>query len=67
MAEPIDFPSGLWTWVSRRKHKFNRIRQVVPICPHGTQHWRNLANMTEPSICGGDAALCQITLTTCYH
>ena len=22
--------------------------------------------MTEPSVCGGDAALCQITLTTCY-
>ena len=28
-------------------------------------HWRHLANATEPSICGGDAALCQITLTTC--
>jgi len=24
----------------------------------------NLANTTEPSMCGGDAALCQITLTT---
>jgi len=22
---------------------------------------------TEPSMCGGDAALCQITLTTCYY
>ena len=22
--------------------------------------------VTEPCICGGDAALCQITLTTCY-
>jgi len=30
-------------------------------------HWRHLANTTEPSMCGGDAALCQITLTTCYH
>jgi len=29
-------------------------------------HWRHLANTTEPSMCGGDAALCQITLTTCY-
>jgi len=29
-------------------------------------HWRHLANTTEPSICGGDAALCQITLTSCY-
>jgi len=29
-------------------------------------HWRHLANKTEPSVCGGDAALCQITLTTCF-
>ena len=29
--------------------------------------WRQLANTIEPSVCGGDAALCQITLTTCYH
>jgi len=28
-------------------------------------YWRNLANTTEPSMCGGDAASCQIT-TTCY-
>ena len=28
-------------------------------------HWRHLANTTEPSVCGGYAALCQITLTTC--
>jgi len=30
---------------------------------HGNAHWRNLANTTEPSVCNGDAALCQITLT----
>ena len=30
-------------------------------------HWRYLANTTEPSMCGGDATLCQITLTTCYY
>jgi len=29
-------------------------------------YWRHLANTTEPSICCGDAALCQITLTTCF-
>ena len=29
-------------------------------------HWRNLANTVEPSVCNGDAALCQITLTTCF-
>ena len=26
-----------------------------------------LANTIEPSVCGGDAAFCQITLTTCYY
>ena len=30
----------------------------------GTQ-WLNVANTTETSICGGDAAFSQITLTTC--
>jgi len=30
-------------------------------------HWRHLANTTEPSMCISDAALCQITLTTCYY
>ena len=28
-------------------------------------HWRQQANTTEPSVCGGNAALCQITSTTC--
>ena len=27
-------------------------------------HWRHLANTIEPSICGGNAVLCRITLTT---
>ena len=27
-------------------------------------HYRHLANRTEPSVCGGNAAFCQITLTT---
>jgi len=26
-----------------------------------------LANTTEPSMCGGNAALCQITSTTCFY
>jgi len=26
---------GLWTRVSWRKHKFNRIRQIAPVCHHG--------------------------------
>jgi len=32
-AEPIDLPFGLWTWVDQRKHRFNCIRQVEPVCP----------------------------------
>jgi len=24
-------------------------------------HWRHVANTIEPSVCGGDAAFCQIT------
>ena len=30
-------------------------------------YWCHLANMTAPSMCSGDAALYQITLTTCYY
>jgi len=33
----------------------------------GGTHWRHLVYAIEPSVCGGDAALCQITLTTCCH
>jgi len=36
----------------------------LPFCIWGA-HWRHLVNTTEPSVCGGDAALCQITLTSC--
>ena len=66
MAKPIDFLFGLRTLVGRTKQKFNRICQVVPMCHHGRTLWRNLANMTELSISGSNAALCQITLTTCW-
>jgi len=54
-AEPIDLRFGLWTRVGSRKHKFNHISQVAPMCPHGRAHWRHPANTTEPSVCGGDA------------
>jgi len=30
-------------------------------------YWRDMANTTEPSVCRGDAALRQITLTTCSY
>jgi len=65
-AELIVMPFGLWTLMGRRKHKFNRMRQVAPMCPHVKADWRHLANTIEPSVCGGDAVLCQITLTTCF-
>jgi len=63
-AELIDLPFGLWTRVGLRKHKFSCIRQVARMCSHAL--WHHLANTIELSVCCGDAALCQITLTTCY-
>ena len=32
----------LWTWVDQRKHRFNRICQVAPMCP--TRRFRELCN-----------------------
>jgi len=55
MAYPVDLPFGLWTRVGRRMHKFNRIRQVAPICPGGRTRCRHLSNNIEPSVYGGDA------------
>jgi len=66
-AELIDLPFGLWVRVVRRRQKFSRFRQLAPIVYYGTAHWRHLANTIEPSVCCGDAALCQIILTTCYY
>jgi len=53
-AEQIEMTFEVWTWVDPRKHALD-----------GSAQWRNLANTIEPFMCGGDAALCQITLTTC--
>ena len=65
-AEPIDLPFGLWTQLGRRKHKFNRICPVAPMYPSlGRTHWCHMANKIKPPVCGGDAALRQITLDTC--
>jgi len=52
-AEPIETPFGMWTRVGPRKHVLD-----------GGAHWRNLANITEPSVFAGDAAFSHITLTT---
>ena len=73
MAEPIEMPFGLRT--RGRVGPGNRVRwgpevlrdvtitTILALCMGA--HRRHLANTTEPSVCGGDAALCQITLTTC--
>jgi len=37
-------------------HKFNRIRQVAPMCPHGRTRCRHLSTNIEPSVYGGDAS-----------
>jgi len=65
-AELVNLPFWLWTPVGQRKHKFNRIHQVAIMCPPMWAHWRHLANTAEPSVCGSDAVLCKITLTTCF-
>jgi len=36
-------------------YKFNRIRQVVSMCPCGRARCRHLSNNIEPSVYGGDA------------
>jgi len=36
-------------------HKFNRIRQVAPMCIYGRTRCRHLSNNIEPSIYGNDA------------
>jgi len=42
------------------------IQSYLPDGANGRAHWGHLANRIEPSVCGGDAALCQITWTACY-
>jgi len=64
VAEPIDFPFGLWARVGRMMHKFNIVFARWRQCAHMGGHIRNT---NEPSVCDGNAVLCQITLTTCYQ
>ena len=58
-AEPIDLPFGLWACISKRNYKFIRIHQVAPVCPYCL----HLATVTEPSICGGNAAFDRVIIT----
>jgi len=58
-AEPIDLPLGLWTWVGRSD------AQVRSYSPGGANvpTWEG---SLVPYVCGGNAVLCQISLTTYY-
>jgi len=70
-AAPIGMPFGSWAGMGRRNHRWGSSgAEDVAMAAifgflHMGSHWRHLANTSEPSMCGGDAALCQITLTTC--
>jgi len=57
-AELMEMPFGIGTRVGQG----NIVRNLLG----GGAHWRHLLNTIKPSMCGGDAAFCQITLTTCY-
>jgi len=57
MAELIEMLFRMWTRVSLKKHVLDGVH---------IGRWRHLANTIEPSVCSGDAAFCQINLTTCY-
>jgi len=48
-AEPIEMLFGLWTRVGPSNYVLD-----------GGVHWHHLANTFEPSVCGGNAALCRI-------
>jgi len=52
----LQMPDQVINWIKDfldscgpRKQKFNRIRQVAPMCPHGKTHCRHLANTIAPS------------------
>jgi len=53
-AELIEMRFSMWTPGGPKK-------ALLDMGPH----WRNLANTIEPCVRGSDAALRQITLTTC--
>jgi len=54
-AEPIDMPFWVWTRVGPGNHVLD-----------GDAYWRNLVNTTEPSMCGSDVTICQVTSNTYY-
>ena len=66
-ATPIHLSFRLLTRVGRRMHKFNRIRQVAPMCPCGRTRCRHMSNNIEPFVYGGDAPYGKLIWPcTCY-
>jgi len=65
-AEPIEMPFGLRARMGRRNHVLDGgpevLRDVAMTTIFGFLY---MECTLVPSMCGGDAALCQITLTTC--
>jgi len=59
---------SLWTTRDRTRYCFQDSLMCAkePFILVAGAHWRLLIDAIEPSVCGGDAALCQITLTTYY-
>jgi len=56
-ADPIEMLFEVWIPVDPVNHVLD-----------GGAHWRHLVNNTiEPSVCGRDAALSEIILTTYYY
>jgi len=55
-AEPIEMPFEMRTRVGQGNHVLGE---------GALRH--HLTNTSELPMCGGDAACCQITLTTCYY
>jgi len=67
----IGYGGGLSGWPTKCKYcQYTATKaschgnHFLAFCIWGA-HWRHLANTTEPSVCGSDAALHQLTLTTC--
>jgi len=67
-----DMPGRVrWSIYSKRlgRGSIGTVRMPIGVLDGGA-YCRNLANTIEPSVCGGDAALCQISLIlvslSCY-
>ena len=74
IASDMLFDSRGWVFGVKQSDEDSQFRGSKGRC-HGNHflafcicgaHWCHLANTTEPSVCSGDAALCQISLTTCF-